>query len=365
MEIKTPLEYAKLGADTIINKYSVSELPPPDRFHYHQGVFLAGVEQLYNITGDEKYYDYIKDWVDYYIDKDGNCKGTKFDQFDDMQPAMLLFGLYDKTGDNRYKIMLDKVIDFIEAHPKNAKGGVWHKLHLKNQMWLDSMYMMGMITVMYALRFDRPYLVEVVHQQMKLMYDNMRNGETGLLYHAWDDSKQARWADKETGCSPEHWGRAMGWYVVAVTEIASMLPDGYIHKNDFVKTSQDILKNVIKYQTENGLWYQILDKGDNPSNWHETSCSALFTYALAKAISSGILDTSYEMNMRKGYEGVISKTKTTDGLEIDGICIGTGVGPERFYFDRPTVSTDLHGMGAFLMMCSEIHKRSDEVGKQN
>lgn len=121
------LMYAKLGADTIMNKYTPSELPPKYRFHYHQGVFLTGAERVYALTNEKKYYDYIKAWVDVHLKENGECPACHTDEFDDMQPGLLLFDLYDTTKDERYKILLDRIIQAAEEHPKNALGGVWHK----------------------------------------------------------------------------------------------------------------------------------------------------------------------------------------------------------------------------------------------
>ncbi len=353
------LDYAKLGADTIMNRFTPEELPPAPRFHYHQGVFLRAVENIYNITGEQKYADYIKAWVDVYVKEDGTClHAHDFEEFDDMQPGELLIGLYNRTEDDRYKKALDSIIDAAKQHPKNALGGFWHKRFLPNQMWLDSMYMAGMIITRYAIEYNEPYLIKVVHQQMRLMYDNIRNPKTGLLFHAWDDSRQAEWADPETGCSPEHWGRAMGWYAVATAIIGDILPDGNEYKQDFRDVAASIIDALIKYQDkETGLWYQLLDKGDNPDNWLESSCAALFAFAIARAVKSGIVDESYKEYALKAYKGVLSYTEINENNEIalKGVCIGTGVGDEAFYFGRPTQSGDLHGMGAFLLMCTEIY----------
>ena len=363
MKNMTALDYAAAAADTVMNKYTASTLPPSDRFHYHQGVFLTGMEKLYEITGDKKYFDYIKAWADYNIKPDGAIPNCHLDEFDDMQPGRLLIALYDATNDERYKTALDTIIFAAERFPKNALGGVWHKGHCKNQMWLDCMYMMGSVVTEYALRFNEPYLIEVVCRQMYLMYENMKIPRTGLLYHAWDHSKKARWADAVTGCSPEHWGRALGWFTVAVTEIASMLPRTNAHKTRAEEISRELIKAVASYQDDKtGLWYQVVDKGSDSHNWLETSCGALFVYAMAKARESGITDGSFDESIQRGYEGVTSMTRTDkDGLVLDGVCVGTGVGDAAYYFSRPTAPADLHGMGAFLLMCAQIHKRSDSI----
>ena len=197
---KTALDYAKAGADTLIRKFSIEELPPKNRFHYHQGVFLSGVERVYLLSGEEKYGNYIKDWIDQHIDENGQLRYEgSIPQFDDMQPAILLFNLYEKTKDVRYKKILDKFAPMVEMWPTNAQGGFWHKYDRPNQMWLDGLYMIGPYSVMYAHYFNKPYFYETIYQQMNLMRKYMTDPKTGLLYHAWDDSKEMQWADKKTG----------------------------------------------------------------------------------------------------------------------------------------------------------------------
>lgn len=360
MKNKTALDYAKMGAAAIMDKFTPETLPPAGRFHYHQGVFLAGVEKLYNITGDEKYRNYIKEWVDLNIDSNGNSTTCYLTEFDDIQPGILLFDLYKTTGNERYKKMLDRMIRAIEMWPTNAKGGVWHKYYNPNQMWLDSMYMMGYFSSKYAAEFKHTYMFEKVYTQMKLMYENMRNPKTGLLYHMWDDSKAVPVTDRESGLIKHHWGRAIGWYVVALAEILELMPKEYHLRQEFADIEAELLTVLAKYQDkDSGLWYQLVDKADDQRNWQESSCSALFTYAMAKALRIGIIDESFKENIIKGYNGVLSMTEMRDGVfTLTGVCIGTGFGngTEQFYFDRPVVENDLHGMGAFLLMCTEINK---------
>ncbi|MCL2879960.1 MAG: glycoside hydrolase family 88 protein [Treponema sp.] len=359
------LDYAKMGADTLIRKFKVDELPPKDRFHYHQGVFLSGMERVYQLSGEDKYYQYIKDWVDYYVDADGAIRFDTHDrQFDDMQPAILLFNLYKKTGDERYKKALDSFAPIVDMWPTNAYGGYWHKYDRPNQMWLDGLYMIGPFSAMYAHYFNKPYFFEKIYNQMNLMRRNMTDPHIGLLYHAWDDSKQMSWADSASGLSPEFWGRAIGWYAVAIFDILDYIPPEHRRRQEFIDAGLDIVHSLIRYQdAETGLWYQVVDKGDRKDNWQETSCSSLYTYAIAKAIKKGLLDTSYAQYMHKAFRGITGGLAFEgDGLVISNICIGTGVGDYDFYIKRPTVQNDLHGMGAFLLMCTEYYSACSKDG---
>jgi unsaturated rhamnogalacturonyl hydrolase len=217
---------------------------------------------------------------------------------------------------------------------------------------------------MYAHYFGKPYFYETVYQQMNLMRRNMTDPKTGLLYHAWDDSKEIDWADKETGLSAEFWGRAVGWYAVAIMDILDYIPETHPRRNGFISAGLDIVNAVIRFQDEEtGLWFQVVDKGGYKGNWLETSCSCLYTYAIAKAIKKGYLHKSYSKYIHRAYEGIIdSLSFDGENLIISNICIGTGVGNLQFYFDRPTVQNDLHGMGAFLLMCTEYYDACKQLG---
>ena len=363
--VKNALDYAKLGADTLIRKFTVTELPPKDRFHYHQGVFLSGMERIYFLSGEKKYCNYIKDWMDYFIDENGKIRFDIYDrQFDDMQPAIMLFNLYRETKDPRYRKVLDDFAPIVEMWPTNAQGGFWHKYERPNQIWLDSLYMIGPYSVMYASHFGKPYFYETIYQQMNLMRRNIRDSRTGLLYHAWDDSREAEWADKETGLSAEFWGRAIGWYAVAIMDILDYIPEEHKRRYEFISAGLDIINALIRFQDEEtGLWFQVLDKGDHKDNWLETSSTCLFTYAIAKAMKKGFLHKSYSKYIHRAYEGVINSLRfEAEDLIVTNICIGTGVGDLQFYFDRPRIENDLHGMGAFLLMCTEYYDACKQLG---
>ena len=120
---------------------------------------------------------------------------------------------------------------------------------------------------------------------------------------------------------------------------------------------KELCNFIMDYQDkESSLWYQVVDKGHFEGNWLESSCSMLFTYAAAKGVRMGIVDSKYIENAKKGFESIIERfTEIKDGdLFLSGVCVGTGVLPDEDYLARPTSINDLHGMGAFLLMCAEI-----------
>lgn len=353
-----PLDWAEAGCEALMAKYEPEQLPP-GWFHYHQGVFLSGMEKLWRATGKDKYYQYIKGWVDSHVQPDGTIEKMKADEVDDIQPGILLYTLYEQSGDERYKKALDRLVPLFLSWKSNKEGGFWHKGHLPNQMWLDGLYMAGPIAVRYAKEFGHSEYYDLLARQAILMERHCKDEATGLFYHGWDESKQAPWADPETGLAPEFWGRAIGWYPVALLEMLDDLPDDHRDKPELVRILQELLTALPKYQdAASGLWYQVVDKGDRPDNWLESSCTALYVQAIAKAVRKGYLGAEALDAAWKGYQGVIDTLKFDENghVVIGGICIGTGIGDYAHYIARPTSENDLHGAGAFVLMCVEMSK---------
>lgn len=352
----TPLQWAEKACEALMAAHE-PELLPPDRFHYHQGVFLSGMEKCWRETGNPKYFDYIKRWVDSQVQGDGSIRRHYPDELDDIQPGVLLFNLYEQTGDERYKKALYKLVPLLKNWKTNPSGGFWHMENCPNQMWLDGLYMAGPIAVRFGKVFGESEYFDMMTAQAILMQRHTKDPKTGLLHHGWDETKAAEWADPATGLAPEFWGRAIGWYPVALLEMFDNLPEDHRDKASLVEILKDLLVALVKYQdAATGLWYQVIDKGDRVDNWLENSCTSLFVYALAKAVRLGYLDVKYMEAAWKGYQGVID-TLRFDGqghVIIGNICIGTGIGNYEHYINRPTSENDLHGAGAFIHMCVEM-----------
>jgi len=354
---KEPIDFAKQACDTMMRRYTAADLPPKGHFHYHQGVFLSGMYETYLLCQDETYFNYIKKWVDSCMDEKGDILDYVRGHLDDVQPGILLFPLLERTGEEKYRKALEERVTIIKDFPRNPDGGFWHMEQLPNQMWLDGLYMGGPICAEYAFRFGQPQYLEIAAEQALLMQEHTRDEKTGLWYHAWDYSKKAPWADPETGRSPEFWGRSIGWVPVAVLNELDFMEADHPSRQALEELVRNLLAAVCKYQSRSGLWYQVVDKENTAGNWPEISCSCLYTAAIYKAAEKGILSEEYREYADKGYEGVINSVSFEGGdIQIGGICIGTGVGDYAHYIARPVSVNDLHGMGAFLLMCTQAQR---------
>ena len=361
-----PAQYGYEACKTIMKKYDAEKLPPKHLFTYHQGVFLSGMYKVYEKTKNEKLFDYMKAWVTSVLKEDGTVNDlgsgwVSLETLDFRQAGILFFPLYEKTKDEKYLENAKYLVESLKDYPINSKGGFWHMVSQPHQMWLDGLYMAGPIMAMYADKTGETEFFDMAAKQIIVMYENMLDKKTGLLIHGWDDSKESPWADKETGKSQEVWGRAMGWYVTAIVDILDYLPESHIERSRIIEILNDILAAIVKYQDkEDGRWYEVVDKGDWEGNWLENSCSCLFVYALSKAVRMGYIDKKYKENAKKGYEGIINSLKWSEEGEllVGDICIGTCIdsGTYEHYISRDVCINDLHGNGAFAIMCGEYEE---------
>ena len=377
---KTPLEYAKLACDALMHQYKPERLPPEGVFFYHQGVFLSGMQRVYEQCGEKKYFQYVKDYVDSVLGPEGEVAGFCHElpeenmhplaqsallRLDNRQPVILLYQLYRETGEEKYWRAIVTISESMYYWPVNGYGGYWHMMDQPNQMWMDGAYMAGPLSVMYSAVTGNSVLRERAIKQVFLMNDYMKDEKTGLYYHGWDASvKKERWADPVTGLSGQFWGRAVGWYAVAVMDILDGIPADHPAAERLERIERELLEAVAAFQDgETGMWYEVLDRPDREDNWVESSCTNLFIYACAAALQRRILDEKYAEMMERAYGGILrSLSRDREGyLVINDVCEGTCIdeGTYEHYISRSRVQNDLHGAGAFILMCTRLQEWLD------
>ena len=358
--MRTPVDYARAACDTMMRRFAAADLPPKGHFHYHQGVFLSGVLKTWKLTGDARYFQYAKDWLDAVIDADGRILRYDHADLDDIQPGILLYPVLDATGEARYEKAIQSVYAQVPDVPLCKCGGFYHKVRLTGQMWLDGLYMVGPFLAEYGRRYDRADLRQTVINHVLLMRQHTRDEKTGLWFHAWDETHTADWCDPATGLAPEFWGRSLGWVPVAILDDLEQLSPSDSGYDQLCAIVPQLLQSLCRYQGADGRWYQVVNKPEQPGNWPENSCTCLFAAALARAVLLGMLPKEYAARAHAAYDGVIrSLSWQGDDIQIGGVCVGTGVGTYDFYCGRPCSVNDLHGVGAFLLMCTAMQQLQD------
>lgn len=273
--------------------------------------------------------------------------------------------LYRQTHEDKYLKAVQTLREQLRTQPRTFDGGFWHKKRYPNQMWLDGLYMAEPFYAEYAATFHEDTAFNDIARQFILMEKHSRDEKTGLLYHAWDASKKERWADPQTGRSPNFWGRAMGWYGMALVDALGQFPANHPRRKELLAILQRYAVAVKRWQDQpTGLWYQVLDKGNEKGNYQEASVSCMFVYTLAKAVRQKYLPANYIPVAQKGYAGIIKNFIRTDDkglLVLDGTVQVGGLGgkPYRdgsyaYYLSEKVITNDAKGVGAFILAATEI-----------
>lgn len=336
------------------------------KWRYDQGVILKGIEGIWNATGEGKWFDYIQKSMDFYVQNDGSIKGYKASDYniDNINNGRMLLLLYRVTGKEKYKKAVDLLRSQLTTQPRTSEGSFWHKKVYPNQVWLDGLYMAQPFYAEYAQLFHEDTVFNDIARQFMLIEHHARDAKTGLLYHGWDESKKERWANKNSGLSANVWGRALGWYGMAMVDALDYFPDHHPGKDSIIKILSRFAKAVTLVQdAKTGLWYDVPDKPKEPRNYFEASASSMLVYTLAKAVRKGYLPVSYLTNAKKGYNGIVQQfIKTENGqVNLNGTVSVSGLGgnPYRdgsfgYYMSEPVVVNDPKGIGAFINAAVEM-----------
>ncbi|MDR6568934.1 glycoside hydrolase family 88/105 protein [Chitinophaga ginsengisegetis] len=339
----------------------------PVRWSYDQGVVLEGFTGLWRRTGNQEYFRYMQKSMDHFVDTNGNIHTYQLEDYniDNVKNGRILLTLYKATKNNKYKIAADHLREQLRGQPRTNNGGFWHKKRYPWQMWLDGLYMGEPFYAEYAVLTGETGAFRDITRQFVLMEQHARDSRTGLLYHAWDESKEQRWANKTTGQSPHFWGRAMGWYAMALVDALEYYPAGDPGKDSLIAILNRTAAAVKKYQdAKTGCWYQVLDKGDSTGNYVEASASCMFVYALAKGMRLGYLPSSYRGVAEKGYKGILKQfiRKNPEGdITLSGTVSVAGLGgdPYRdgsyaYYLSEKVIDNDPKGVGAYILAANEM-----------
>ncbi len=345
----------------------------PEKWSYDHGVVLKGIEGVWLNTGDGRYFKHIQQSLDRFVTADGTIRGYKPDEYniDHVLLGRVLLMLYDVTGQDKYRKAAGQLRAQLQTHPRTSEGGFWHKKIYPNQMWLDGLYMGEPFYAEYAATFHETAAFDDIARQFILMEQHARDTKTGLLYHGWDESRQQRWADKTTGRSPNFWGRAMGWYAMALVDTLDHFPKDHPKRGELVAILNRVAAAVDKYQEpKSGLWYQVLDKGSAEGNYFESSAACMFVYALAKGVRHDYLPARYLKVAQKGYQGITTRfiEPAADGeVNLKGTVSVAGLGgnPYRdgsyqYYLSEKVVTNDPKGVGAFLLAANEMEMAAEQ-----
>ena len=338
----------------------------PAHWNYIDGCMLNALLTLSDITGEALFADFVETFVDSFVGEDGAIRTYDPSKYnlDDINEGRVLFPLYAKTKNEKYRLAADRLAEQLKHQPRTLEGSFWHKRIYPDQVWLDGIYMAQPFRALYARELGNGDYTDIV-QQIETVRARMYDPEKGLYYHGYDASKTIFWADPVTGCSKSFWLRAMGWFATALVDLLEIVDDPGARAR-LRPIFTELMEGVARYaDEETGLYYQVVDQGGRAGNYLETSGSSMMAYAMLKGARLGVLGPEYAQLGRKTFDGILRRYFRAEGedVELGGICLVAGLGPAddlrrdgsyQYYISEPVVKNDAKGVAPLVMCYTEV-----------
>lgn len=349
------------NASAFVTHYLENYQPSTRLWGYEDGVVWTGVLALYEATGDRAFLDYVLGDMATRVTPDGKLPSFQPlpHNIDMIKAGSNLLPLYRMTGEARFRLAMDTQFSPLKTFPRTKTGNYWHKARYPWQVWLDGLYMGQPFQLQYARVTGDAALAADSIRQFRTVERVMKEPRTGLYYHGWDESRQQRWADKQTGLSPHIWGRAMGWWLCALVDSYEW-SEGFDPRGrrDLARMLRGSLDAMLAHRSRSGVWYQIVDQGTRAGNYKEASATMMTTYALLKAARLGVVGEETRQEGLKTLAAASARFVTPTA--VNGICSVAGLGGDpyrdgsyEYYLSEKVVSNDPKGVGAYFMSLAE------------
>lgn len=375
----TPLEWSVKMADSEMarsaDRHFFGGPNPRARIDYTTSFLGTSLVKLADRTGNQAYADYGLKFGTSFVAADGSIHTYKLEDYniDYIPPGKVMLLAWER-GDRSpaLKKAIDTLYGQMQKHPRTSDGGYWHKLRYPNQMWLDGLFMASPFLAHYGKAFEEPAAFDEVARQILLMDKHGYDAKTGLYYHAWDETRSRPWANKQTGQSPNFWGRAVGWYAMALVDSLDFFSPTHPEVEHINEVLRKVADGIVRWQDpKTGLWWQVLDQGAREGNYQEATASSMFVYVLAKGINRGYLPREkYLPALLRGYEGILrdfirqdpdNSISLTRCCQVAGLDYTNSKGQPRdgsfgYYVGEPIVDNDLKGVPAFILAGIELEQ---------
>ena len=316
------------------------------KWSYVMGIELEGMLDTYLCYGGEAIRKYCQEYTDTMIYADGNIRGFNILDYnlDNIRTGHFVTRMYQNWPEAKNLKAMQLMMKQLQDQPRTVADRVfWHKAVYAYQVWLDGIFMGLPFRCLTAPITEKApkgkrtkgnpvtSIYDDAVNQLKITYQRTLDPKTGLNRHAYDETRKTFWADKETGLSQHCWGRAQGWYTMALIEVLDALPEDYARRSEVIDLLKSDFDAILKWQDkDSGVWYQVMDSPSREGNYLESTCSAMFTYALLKAYRKGYVGEKYRDAGIKAYKGIINKfikVHPDKTISLTECCSVAGLGP--------------------------------------
>lgn len=356
------------------------------KWSYVMGIELEAMLDTYLKYGNDAIRDYCLNYTDTMIHPDGSIRGYNIADYnlDNVRTGHFVTRLHEHFPQEKNFAAMKTLMKQLEKQPRTQEGVYWHKAIYAYQVWLDGIFMGLPYRVLTAPQFHKGKKLTKIYDdavdQLKKTYERTFDPATELNRHAWDENRDMFWSDNTTGLSQHCWGRAQGWYTMALVEILDALPADYKRRGEVEELLDKSLSAVVKWQDKKtGLWYQVMDSPEREGNYLESTCSSMFAYSMLKAARLGYADKKYLEPGKKAYMGIVNnflRVNPDATLSLTNCCAVAGLGPGlspsvqkaapkvkentrrdgsyAYYLSEPVRDNDAKGVGPFIWASLEM-----------
>lgn len=329
---------------------------------YEWGVMYMALLDAYNTLGDAKYKDYVSDRIGFLAKAapafaelasrtgrhDGQMRQVIAPATLDDAGAMSAAFMRAAMADSTLKIgdIIERYYDIVENHTyRLADGTIARNRPHHNSVWLDDMFMALPSMAARSAYTNDPKQLDEAARIAGLFIDRMWIPEKGIFRHGYVEG-----LEHEPSMA---WGRANGWAILTMCQLLDAMPENHPQRAKILSTIKEHIKGLSQLQGRDGFWHQLLDRNDS---YEETSATAIFAYCIAHAVNQGWVEAvTYGPVAQLAWEAVASKIN--DKGEVEGVCVGTGMGFDpAYYYYRPVSVKAAHGYGPVIWAGSEIIK---------
>ena len=372
------------------------------KWSYVMGIELEGMLDTYLRYGGEDIRLYCQEYTDTMIRKDGTIRGFNIKDYnlDNIRTGHFVTRMYQLWPEEKNLKAMQLMMKQLKDQPRTKVDRVfWHKAIYAYQVWLDGIFMGLPFRCLTApitekgknaqrSMLNAQQIYDDAVDQLKTTYERTLDAKTGLNRHAYDETRNTFWADKETGLSQHCWARAQGWYSMALIEVLDALPEDYARRSEVIDLLRKDLAAVVKWQDKKtGTWYQVMDSPSRQGNYLESTATSMFAYVLLKAARKGYVGNEYREAGKRAYEGIIKnmiRINSDRTISLTNCCSVAGLGPAatpevqaamkkinpkgevkenrrrdgsyQYYLSEPIRDNDAKGIGPFLWASLEMEE---------
>jgi len=346
-------------AETVIADTSFEKGQKASRYNYwkYQNYIIAeGIKAMGDALGRSDFSSYKDRQLMYYCESYNEINDLSKQWY--LQPSAMwhcgmiagFVDLQEKSGHPEIARGIAYFQSMLNKSPKVADGTLarYKKRWKSNGIQIDDLYMISPYWVRKSRNNGKTEYLEKAIEETLNYYKYLWNPDTKLLH--------CLWLEKKPEVRIPHWGRGNGWFVMAITDLLHFVPENYPKRAELLKIYNNVMSGLMARQNKDGLWHQVLD---HPESYTETSCSGMFTYSLLLGSNKGWLPSSARNAGLKGWSGL--QTKLTDKNQLKDVCVATDMSAGvQYFFKRPRVTHDQHGIGPYLLAAAEVIKLKDK-----